>query len=81
MRHVDGVRLENVRLRYVGNKEARPAIVTDDATFTADDLCEFQPPAGGSAVRKYIVHCKGREIVVSFTFFSRRRQCRCSSMM
>lgn len=53
MRHVDGVRLENVKLRYVGNKEARPAIVADDATFTADDRCEFQPPADGSpAVRK-----------------------------
>ena len=42
VRHADGVRLENVRVRYDG-KEERPAIVTDDATVKCVS-CDFMDP-------------------------------------
>jgi len=45
VRHADGVRFENVRLRYADGKEGRPAIVTDDATVETVG-CTFQPPQG-----------------------------------
>ena len=45
VRHADGVRLENVRVRYAEGKEERPAVVTDDAAidFVA---CDFMAPKG-----------------------------------
>lgn len=42
VRHADGVRLENVRLRYA-SKEARPALVTYDATVECV-RCDFMDP-------------------------------------
>ena len=45
VRHADGVRFENVRVRYADGKEERPAVITDDATvdFVA---CDFMEPKG-----------------------------------
>ena len=45
VRHADGVRFENVRMRYEDGKEQRPAIVIDDAEV-AIESCSFQPPKG-----------------------------------
>ncbi|MCQ2389980.1 MAG: glycosyl hydrolase family 28 protein [Kiritimatiellae bacterium] len=49
VRHADGVRLENVRLRYADGKEARPAVVTDDADVSLVN-CDLMKPVGGEAV-------------------------------
>ena len=45
VRHADGVRLENVRLRYADGREERPAVVTDDADVTLVG-CDFMKPQG-----------------------------------
>ena len=45
VRHADGVRFENVRIRYADGKEQRPAIVTDDAEV-AIESCALMPPKG-----------------------------------
>lgn len=45
VRHADGVRLENVRLRYADGREERPAVVTDDADVTLVG-CDFMNPQG-----------------------------------
>ena len=45
VRHADGVRLENVRLRYADGREERPAIVTEDAAVNIV-ACDFMAPQG-----------------------------------
>ncbi len=47
LRHADGVRFEDVKLRHAGAREERPAIFADDATFTTDAACSFAPSDGG----------------------------------
>jgi len=42
---VDGLRFENVRLRYTGDVEAREAVVQDDCTGVTFAGCDFQEPA------------------------------------
>lgn len=45
VRHADGVRLENVRVRYADGNEERPAVVTDDASVEFVE-CDFMAPNG-----------------------------------
>ena len=55
LRHADGVRFENVRLRTDG-PEPRPAIVQDDTTDVAFEGCDFQPGGNDpSAVARRII--------------------------
>ena len=44
VRHADGVRFENVRLRWAGGDEEREAVVQDDCTGVTFTKCDFQPP-------------------------------------
>ena len=44
VRHADGVRFENVKLRWAGRVEAREAVVQDDCTGVTFTKCDFQPP-------------------------------------
>ena len=52
VRHADGVRLENVRLRYAG-KEERPAVVLDDADVNIVS-CDFMPPKGNPPLKTIV---------------------------
>lgn len=45
VRHADGVRLENVRVRYADGREERPAVVADDASVELVG-CDFMAPKG-----------------------------------
>ena len=53
VRHADGVRLENVRVRYADGKEERPAVVTDDADVTIEN-CDFMPPKGNPQLKTVV---------------------------
>ena len=44
VRHADGVRFENVKLRWAGGDEEREAVVQDDCTGVTFTKCDFQPP-------------------------------------
>ncbi|MBR0506256.1 MAG: polygalacturonase, partial [Kiritimatiellae bacterium] len=44
VRHADGVRFENVKLRWTGGDEEREAVVQDDCTGVTFTKCDFQPP-------------------------------------
>ena len=44
MRHADGVRFENVKLRWAGGDEEREAVVQDDCRGVTFMKCDFQPP-------------------------------------
>ena len=53
VRHADGVRLENVRLRYADGKEERPAVVMDDANASIEG-CDFMPPKGNPPLKTIV---------------------------
>ena len=53
VRHADGVRLENVRVRYADGREERPAIVTDDASVELVG-CDFMAPKGNPPLEKVV---------------------------
>lgn len=44
LRHADGVKFENVRIRYEESEERDP-VLQDDCTGVSFDNCTFQPPA------------------------------------
>lgn len=44
VRHADNVRFENVKVRYAGGIEERPAVVQDDATGVTFANCDFMKP-------------------------------------
>ena len=47
LRHADGIRFENVRTRFAGGREERPAVMMDDCTgITFDSACSFAKPDG-----------------------------------
>ena len=53
VRHADGVRLENVRVRYADGKEERPAVVIDDADVSIAG-CDFMPPKGNPPLKTIV---------------------------
>ncbi len=53
VRHADGVRLENVRVRYADGKEERPAVVIDDADVSIVG-CDFMPPKGNPPLKTIV---------------------------
>ncbi|MBP5319878.1 MAG: hypothetical protein J6334_02735 [Kiritimatiellae bacterium] len=44
LRHVDGVRFENVKLRYAGGREEREPVVQEDCTGVTFEGCDFMKP-------------------------------------
>ena len=44
LRHADGIRFENVRVRYAPGAEERPAVVQDDCTDVSFTDCSFMEP-------------------------------------
>ena len=44
VRHADNVAFENVKVRYAGGREERPAVVQDDTTGVTFTNCEFMKP-------------------------------------
>ena len=57
VRHADGVRFENVKLRYEGVREERQPVVQDDCTDVTFANCDFQKPT--KPLPKDAILCEG----------------------
>ncbi|MBQ9431785.1 MAG: hypothetical protein IJU44_09570 [Kiritimatiellae bacterium] len=57
LRHADGVRFENVKLRYADGREEREPVVQDDCTEVVFDGCDFMKP--GKPLPTGAIVCEG----------------------
>ena len=52
LRHADGIRFENVKLRFAGLREERDPVVQDDCTGVEFVNCDFRMPSNTPFVNK-----------------------------